>query len=206
MRGEAEMPKKILAISGSYRAGHTVEAVISEILAAAQAHGAEVESVFLRERHIEFCRNCRCCTQVGGDAPGPCPVHDDMAALIDRIEAADALVFGSPINFFSVTALFKRFQERLVVYAFWPWETAGPKRRRPEKAKQAVLVASSAMPGALARFTTGAMRALKLTARTVGARPVGRLHVGLAALHQSQPLPPKIRARARRLGARLAAG
>ncbi len=40
-----------------------------------------------------------------------------MRDLIARIEATDALILASPTNFSLVTAVFKRFMERLVVYA-----------------------------------------------------------------------------------------
>ena len=79
--------------------------------------GAETEGVHLRDYTIEFCRNCRQCTQTPGDAPGYCVHQDGMRDLIARIEATDALILASPTNFALVTAVFKRFMERLVVYA-----------------------------------------------------------------------------------------
>jgi multimeric flavodoxin WrbA len=198
------MPPKVLGIVGSYRRDGIIDQVVSEVLAAAGEAGAEVEKVFLLDRNIEFCTNCRRCTQVDGPDPGPCSQGDDMAALIAAIEGADALVLGSPVNFGGVNALTQRFIERLVGYAFWPWGQPAPKPRRAGKPrKRAVLVTSTAMPAFMARFATGAMRTLKLAVGAVGARPIATLYAGKAAAER--PIPtPGLKNRARRAGHRLA--
>lgn len=197
------MQTNILAILGSYREGHTIDQAAGEILTAAEHKGAKTESIQLREHPIEFCTNCRFCTQHPGVAPGPCWHEDAMASIIARIEAADGLVFGTPVNFWTANALFKRFQERLVGYAYWPWEAPSPKMRRPEKTKPTVLLTSTAMPALMARFSTSAMGQLKKTAETVGAKRIGQLYIGLAALEENQQLSEPIRQQARRLGEKL---
>ena len=122
----------LLAISGSYRDDGTIDQAVAIAVAAARRAGAEVEVVHLRNYPIGFCRNCRECTQVTGDVPGQCVLHDGMATLIRKIETADGFILASPTNFYTVTAIFKRFMERLVVYAYWPWGAHGPRfRNRP---------------------------------------------------------------------------
>jgi hypothetical protein len=201
------MPPKILGIVGSYRRGGTIDKAVSEVLAAAGEAGAEVEKIYLLDRHIEFCTNCRRCTQVVGPEPGPCIHDDDMTGIIAAIEGADALVLGAPVNSGSVNALTQRFIERLVGFTFWPWGERAPKlRRKGQPPKPAVLVTSTAMPALLARFTTGAMRTLKLAAEVVGARPSATLYAGLAASEERQALDPRLVHRARRAGRRLAQG
>ena len=81
------MAKKIIAITGSYRKGGIVERTVEAILKAAAEQGAETETVRLMERRIEFCTNCRKCTQPEGAKRGPCVHRDEMADLLDRIEA-----------------------------------------------------------------------------------------------------------------------
>lgn len=135
---------KITAIIGTYRKGGVIDSVVDEILAAAKEHGAEVEKVFLLDQRVEFCTNCRNCTQQEGTARGTCCLSDDMAAILDRIDASDGLILASPMNFGTVTALMKRFIERLVCYGYWPWGTGIPKERIRRKTKRAIVVASSA--------------------------------------------------------------
>jgi NAD(P)H-dependent FMN reductase len=194
---------KVIAIVGSYRKGGIIDSAVDEILASAALAGADVSKIYLADRNIEFCLNCRRCTQAKGSLRGTCVHQDDMASLLDEIEKADGLVLGSPVNFSTVTALTKRFIERLVCYAEWPWGARSPRKRLPKGTRKALLVTSCAMPGFLAPLFTGALRVLKSAAAVLGARPVGTLVIGLVAHREQMPLPARARARARRLGKRL---
>jgi multimeric flavodoxin WrbA len=51
-----------------------------------------------------------------------------------------AVMLGSPMNFWTVTALMKRFIERLVCYAYWPWGIVAPQTRKGPRDKRAVVV------------------------------------------------------------------
>lgn len=200
------MSRTVLGIVGSYRKGGSIDQAVTAVLAAAAADGAATEKIYLLDSHIEFCTNCRSCTQHPGDEPGRCFLEDDMAGLIARIEGADALVFGAPVNFGNVNALTQRFLERLVGYSFWPWGKPAPKMRKQGRPlKPAVLVTASAMPAIMGRLFTGALRGLKLGAAAVGARPVATLYVGLAARQEHPQLPKRMLRKARSAGQRLAA-
>jgi hypothetical protein len=76
-----------------------------------------------------------------------------------------------------------------------------PSKRQPRKA---VLVASAAMPGFLIPLTTGAARALRVTAKMLGAEPVDHVLIGLAAGEPHHPLSMRTHERARRMGWKLA--
>lgn len=69
---------KILAINGSYRNEGITDQTVDALAQAAKAAGAEVEIIFLREYPIEFCLNCRACTQHPGVAPGECVHHEGI--------------------------------------------------------------------------------------------------------------------------------
>jgi NAD(P)H-dependent FMN reductase len=199
------MGKFIVAIVGSYRRGGTVDRAVATMLEAAREHGAETHVIHLTEQHIGFCRNCRQCTQEPGETRGKCSQEDDLEEILEEIETADAIVLAAPVNCYNVTAIFRRFMERLVGAAYWPWGSKAPVARTKERPRKAVLVTSSAMPGFLIPMATGAARALRLTASMLGARPIGRLWIGLAAQTPFQPLSPHAVERARRLGVSLAA-
>lgn len=197
------MGSKVVAIVGSYRKGGMTDIAVQAILAGAREKGAETKTIYLTKKHLAFCTNCRKCTQVQGEHRGFCEQQDDLQSILTEIDGAGALVLGSPVNFWNVTAIFRQFMERLVVYAYWPWGAAAPKSRRKYPTRKAALVASSAAPGFLIPLFTGAARALGSTAEILGAQPVGRLWIGLAGTERRPKLSPRAQARARRIGLRL---
>ncbi|HUT41213.1 MAG TPA: flavodoxin family protein [Gammaproteobacteria bacterium] len=184
---------KLLAINGSYRENGAIDQAVAAAVEAATAAGATVEVVTLRDFPIEFCLNCRHCTQQPGDAPGECVHQDRMHELVARIEAADGFILASPTNFYAVTAIFKRFMERLVVYAWWPWGAHAPKFRKSPLDKKAILIASSAAPGPMGRLFYTTLKQLRQTARTIGAKPVGSAFIGLMSQQEHPVLPDKTR-------------
>jgi NAD(P)H-dependent FMN reductase len=195
---------QVVAITGSYRHDGVIDSAVAAVLAGARRQGAETATIRLMDRHIEFCTNCRACTQAPGVRRGLCVQHDDLEEILARLDAADAIVLGAPVNFYNVSGVFRRFMERLLGAAHWPWGARfGPVVRDQALARKAVLVSSAAMPGFLLPLATGAPRALKVTARILGARPVGRLWIGLAAIDARQPLSARILARAEALGRKL---
>lgn len=116
-----------------------------------------------------------------------------MRELVRKIETADGYILASPTNFYSVTAIFKRFMERLVVYAYWPWGAHAPKFRKRKAAKKAMLIASSAAPGLMGRLFYTTLKQLKMTAKTIGAKPVGSIFIGLMSQDEHPELSDKTR-------------
>jgi multimeric flavodoxin WrbA len=195
---------KILAINGSYREDGITDQTVEGLAQALIATGAEVEIILLREYPIEFCLNCRACTQQPGAAPGECVHHDGMQELIDKIERANGYILATPTNMGSVTAIFKRFMERLVVYAYWPWDMNGPQYRKSQAPKKkALLVSSCAAPGILGRWFFGTEKQLKMTANTIGAEVVGTHFTGMIAKEQHPKLREGVRAKIKALAERL---
>ena len=199
------MAKKVVAVVGSYRREGTIDQAVQAILAAARSRGAATHIIYLTEKHIDFCCNCLECTQAPGEERGKCSKHDDLEEILKEIEDADAVILGSPVNCGDTTAIFRQFMERLLGCTDWPWGQAAPRARRKTRPRKAVLVASAAMPGFMIPMFTGTMKALKTTAGMLEARPVGRMYIGLASYEPHQKLTTRKRARARRLGVRLAA-
>jgi multimeric flavodoxin WrbA len=198
------MSTKVVAIIGSYRKGGTIDTAVEAVLEGAREKGAQTHTIYLTDQHLEFCNNCRQCTQTPGEERGKCAQQDDLESILKEIEAADAIVLGSPVNYYNVTAIFRRFLERLSGFFYWPWGQNGPRPRSKRQPRKAVLVASSAMPGFLIPFATGAARALRLSARILGAKTVGSLWIGLASQEPQPRLSARILNRARHLGMKLA--
>jgi len=185
-----KVSKRVLVINGSYREGGITDQIVGYACAQLHSAGAETEVIELRSYPIEFCLNCRECMQSPGDTPGHCVIDDGMAHLVERIEAADAYIFAAPTNFSSVSAVFKRFMERLAVYGYWPWGQAAPKYRKAGLApKKALLISSSATPGFLGRWLFGSGGQLRIAAKTIGARPIGLVFSGMASQQKNPRLP-----------------
>ena len=195
---------KILAINGSYRDNGITDQAVEVIVQALESAGAEVEIIRLREHPVEFCLNCRECTQQAGDSPGKCVQHDGMEELINKIECADGYILASPTNFSSVTAIYKRFMERLIVYAYWPWDMNSPKYRKENvPRKKSVLVSSCAAPGIFGRLIYGTHKQLKISSKVIGADPVGTLFTGLIAKQPHQTLPKGVHKKIKLLAEKL---
>ena len=200
------MAPKIVAIVGTYRKGRVIDTAVDEMLAGAVSAGAQTEKIMLLDRHIEFCTNCRDCTQQPGSQRGQCPLQDDLTGILDALDEADGIVLASPINFGNVTALMKRFIERLICYAYWPWDIKkAPKLRIQKPTRQAVLAVSSmcpAFPGRL--LMANPLRTMKTAARCVGAGTIGTCYFGLTAVSRDETLSEKNRQKAFQMGRTLA--
>lgn len=101
------MSKKVLIITSSLR-----EQSNSSILAEAFKQGAEasnntVEIVSLRNNHIAPCVGCNSC-QIHGE----CFMKDKLNEILDKVIAADVLVFASPTYYYSVSGTLKNFIDR----------------------------------------------------------------------------------------------
>jgi multimeric flavodoxin WrbA len=198
------MGSKVVAIVGSYVKGGTTHSAVEAILAGAREKGAQTHIIHLADMHLDYCKNCRQCTQKPGLDRGQCQQRDDLDPILAEIEASDAVVLGSPINYGGVTAVFRTFLERLIGYTYWPWGQGQPQPRQKQLPRKAALVATSGMPGFLIPIFTGVSATLHLAAKLLGAKPVGALWVGLSAMEPSHPISARNQARARRLGWKLA--
>ncbi len=197
------MSKKVVAILGTYRKGGTIDTAVEAILEGARMKGAQTSAIRLTEKHVEFCSNCRQCTQAPGVERGRCRQNDDLESILTQIEAADAVVLATPVNCWNATAIFRRFMERLIGCCYWPWGQPAPRVRSKVYTLKAALVASSAMPGFLIPIATGTRKALLTAARMLGAKPVASLWIGLTAEEPHHQLSARTLKRARRIGATL---
>lgn len=189
------MTKRVVAIVGSYRKNGVTDGAVNVILEALRQKGTETEKIYLTDKRIEFCTNCRSCTQ---DKPeerrGRCVLNDDMNDLLSKIDAADGIILASPINLSDATAIMKRFAERLIVYAYWPWGKMIPELRVKKRDKKAVTITSSSCYGRIGKIIMpGATSLMKRAAALMGAKVVKSLHFGRVCMAKDQRLNGKER-------------
>ncbi|WP_457593837.1 flavodoxin family protein [Hydrogenimonas sp.] len=196
--------QKIFVVNGSYRENGIIDQTVDVMIQTLYAAGVETETLWLRRFPVDFCLNCRSCTQQPGPMPGACVLSDGMHEVIEKLEEADGYIFASPTNFGSATALYKRFLERLIPYAYWPWGERAPiYRKAGGRRKSALLVASSAAPEIIGRLFYSTLKQLKMGAKVVGADTVGTLFTGAIAPQRDPLLPQRTRVKAEKLAKKL---
>lgn len=108
------MKKNVVIISASPRKQGNSDLLCDQFLKGAQDAGHEAEKITLRDKKINYCLACDTCKKNGGT----CIQNDDMAAVLDKIIAADVLVLATPVYFYTMNAQMKALIDR--TYAKYP--------------------------------------------------------------------------------------
>lgn len=102
---------KVFGIVCSPRKGGNTEILVNEALAAARELQAETEVFTVANKQIAPCDGCESCRKTG-----VCHIKDDMQEIYQKLEQADAVVFGTPVYYGSVSAQAKAVMDRTYVY------------------------------------------------------------------------------------------
>ncbi len=90
---------RIVIINGSARKGNTLTAIEAF---AEGAVGNEIEVIAPEKLNVAPCKGCGVCQCING-----CVDSDDTNATIDKIVAADVIVFATPVYWWGITAQLK---------------------------------------------------------------------------------------------------
>lgn len=121
----------VIGINGSPRKQWNTATLVAKALEGAAELGATTELFHLYDLNFKGCISCFACKTRGGKSYGKCVLRDDLAPVLEKIAAADALVIGSPIYFGTVTGETRSFLERLLFqYLTYtvPYGTLCPKK------------------------------------------------------------------------------
>jgi multimeric flavodoxin WrbA len=124
---------KILILSGSKnRQGKTASAIEAVHKGITRA-GGETEIIFLTELTLEKCRQCNKDGWGICRSEHRCIIEDDFAAISDKIKAADAVLFVTPVYFGDLSESIRGFLDRLrrTRFMFGPSQTPGIPPRPP---------------------------------------------------------------------------
>ena len=122
------MKKILVLVTGGRPRGNTRQLADAFAQGAREA-GHEVKVLYLQNRDIRGCLGCNACRY-----GKPCVQKDDFAALVPDILWCDALVFASPLYFWTICARMKAIIERF--YSLARPDAAPPRGRYeayPEK-------------------------------------------------------------------------
>ena len=98
---------KVLGIVCSSRKGGNTEILVREALAGAKETGADIELLKISEMKIAPCDGCTTCHQ-----SGECRIKDDMQKIYKKLLAADGIILGSPVYFWTVSGQAKTLIDR----------------------------------------------------------------------------------------------
>jgi len=129
---------KLLGIVCSPRKKGNTEVLVKLVLDSAQKHGAETEIINICDYDIAPCDGCESCEKTG-----KCKINDDMQTIYAKFLKSDAIVVGSPVYYWGVTAQAKAMIDRTFVFR--------KERRLRNKVAGAVVVARDT--GASAAFS-----------------------------------------------------
>lgn len=101
------MSKKVLVISASPRKQGNSDLLCDEFIKGATASGHQVQKVYLKDQHINYCTGCGYCYHHNG-----CSQKDDMASIKEQLLAADVIVLATPIYFYTMAGQLKTFIDR----------------------------------------------------------------------------------------------
>lgn len=101
--------QKIIIVESSPRHNANSTLLAREVAAGARSLGAEVETVHLHGMDIHPCAACDACQE---SLEKECVIADDMRDLYPRLRAADAIVYATPIYWFTVSGQLKLFMDR----------------------------------------------------------------------------------------------
>ncbi len=156
---------RILAIVGTPTKdqGYTMRSVVALERSLRQIADIEFEYLFLEDINLPRCQGYLTCIKFGEQR---CPFNTEVSALVSAMEAADAVVFASPVHCFNVSTLMKNFLD-LLVYQM----------HRPSLfGKKAIVVTTAAGAG-----QKSVLKYLRKTVANWGFHVVGQLgtHAGL---------------------------
>jgi len=100
--------KKVVAFMGSPRKNGNTATLVKEVIRGAQDAGAETTIFNLYDMNVKPCQGCFVCRKTGH-----CVIEDDFQNMFKHIIDADAVVFGSPVYIWQVTAQMKMLWDRL---------------------------------------------------------------------------------------------
>ena len=89
---------KILALNATYRPTKTTTRLTQSALEGAVSVGVKAEMVMLRDKNIQFCKNCLTCYKDLGSEIAPCTIEDDVGEILEKIREADGIIMASPVH------------------------------------------------------------------------------------------------------------
>ncbi|QEM67964.1 flavodoxin family protein [Geobacter sp. FeAm09] len=132
---------KLVCLLGSPRRNGNSATIAAHIVQRAQELGAETETVYLNGLAYRGCQGCYACKTT----LERCVLNDDLAAVLESVREADALVLATPVYYGDVAGQLKNFIDRTFSYLV-PDYYANPQPARLVPGKRLAFVFSQGSP------------------------------------------------------------
>lgn len=141
---------KALFINGSPRKNFNTAQLLQKAMEGAAESGMETEMIHLFDYEFTGCKSCFACKIKGSKTNGVCAVRDSIRPVIEKAQAADVLVIGSPVYFGYPTGQVRSLVERLL----FPLDTylideQGKRVKVPHKPVQTAMIYTMNCPEGL---------------------------------------------------------
>lgn len=103
------MSRKVLAVIGSPRKGHTLEVVGRFERCLKRLGDIDFEYIFLKDVDLKECRGCGACFEKGEEF---CPLKDGRDYIFSKMMNSDGVIFATPVYSLQVTARLKNLLDR----------------------------------------------------------------------------------------------
>jgi multimeric flavodoxin WrbA len=177
---------KIVAINGSHRSDKGItEIILRKFIEGAESVKAHCEVIYPSKKKITPCESCGKCLF---ETPGVCKYNDDMQSIIYTMEAADLLVFASPVYFDTMSSNMKKMFERLrpTYSAFFEFRNGRTYHLKNNKKKQkAVTISTAGNPEGDSFISIS--RTFNRIIDNMGGQLVGEFHFPASHLILTQP-------------------
>lgn len=93
----------IIGLNGSPRLNGNTATLLDKALEGAASQGATVERIDLYKLQYRGCISCFYCKRKDKEH-GVCAIKDDLSPILEKLKAAYAIIFSSPIYFMNISA------------------------------------------------------------------------------------------------------
>jgi multimeric flavodoxin WrbA len=110
--------KTLLCLLASPRRGGNSDILADEVCRAFEQAGGRTEKVVLDRLELRDCTGCDWCKQPR-EGDEPCVLRDDMGTLYEKMLAADAILWATPVYYWSPAVALKTVLDRLFPWGDW---------------------------------------------------------------------------------------
>ena len=101
--------KRVLILSASPRKNGNSDILCHQFMKGADEAGHQAEMISLYDKDIRFCRACYACFETG-----KCVWKDDMAEILEKMQAADVIAVATPTYFLTMNGMLKTAIDRFL--------------------------------------------------------------------------------------------